>query len=88
MMDILPHLSHWAQTITGIGFGDMDRNAYRVSGDAIFDTGSSCILVPDYYYFWFLEKLAEKGMVYYSDDGSRPYLQDCSVLSELPKIYF
>ena len=52
----------------------MDKNAYRVSGAAIFDTGSSCILVPDYYYFWFLEKLAEKGMAYYSDDGSRPYL--------------
>jgi len=52
----------------------MDKNAYKISGDAIFDTGSSCLLVPDYYYFWFLEKLAEKGMSYYSDDGSRPYL--------------
>lgn len=88
MMDILKHDTHWTQKITGVGFGDMRQNSYEISADVLFDTGSSCILVPDAYYFWFLEKLGDKGMAYYSDNGSRPYLQDCSVLADLPIIYF
>ena len=80
MMDIVDKSSHWTLDITGIGFGDMEENAYRIKGKALLDTGTSCIVVPSKYYLWFMKKLAEQRMAYYSDNGSRPYLQDCSVL--------
>jgi len=59
MMDIVDESTHWALDITGIGFGDMDQNAYRIKGEALLDTGTTCIVVPPKYYLWFMEKLAE-----------------------------
>lgn len=54
MMDIVDKSTHWALDITGIGFGDMEQNAYRIKGEALLDTGTSCIVVPSKYYLWFL----------------------------------
>jgi hypothetical protein len=88
MMEVVDESSHWMLDIRGIGFGDMNENAYRIRSQGLLDTGTSCIVVPSYYYSWFMDKLVEKGMAYYSDNGSRPYLQDCSDLSLLPTIYF
>jgi hypothetical protein len=88
MMEVVNESSHWMLDIKGIGFGDKEENAYRINSKALLDTGTSCIVVPSYYYSWFMKKLAEQGVTYYSDNGSRPYLQDCSDRALLPTIYF
>ena len=74
MMPIKDESYHWTLEVTGIGFGDMEANAYRVSVEAITDSGTSCLVISDFYYFWIMKKLAEKGLVYFSVDESNPYL--------------
>lgn len=74
----------------GIRFGDDTDEEYKVSEEeAYIDSTSSCIVVPDRYYFWLLTKLYDDwGMDYTSDNGSNIYLDNCVISFTLPTLWF
>lgn len=88
MIDILYQNYWWAQTIVGIRFGDEEADSYGLHGEkAITDSGTSCIIVPDRYYDWILERLRyDFDMTYTSTNTQNIYLDTCLQIRSLPKI--
>ena len=55
----------------------------------IFASGTTCITVPDQYYFWMLSILvSDFGMSYTSSFGEEIFLTSCVQQFNLPKLYF
>lgn len=74
----------------GIRFGDSTDQAFNVDEEeAYIDSTSSCIVVPDRYFFWLLKKLAtDWGISYTSDNGNNVYLDSCTDAFTMPTLYF
>ena len=62
-------------------FGLEDSNAWALdSMVGVFATGSTCITVPELYYFWVLDVLVQDfGMNYTSNLGEEIYLTSCVI---------
>lgn len=90
MIDIITDNYWWAQSITGVRFGDSEEDAYGLHGEVAFtDSGTSCISVPDRYFIWLLDRLRyDFGMSYTSQNTERIYLDSCDQIATLPSIWF
>jgi len=56
MIDADPSSYWWTAQINGVKFGDDAADAWGLDEiDAFTDSGTSCIIVPNKYYDWFLD---------------------------------
>ena len=79
MIDILWRNYWWAQKIEGIRFGDSEEDSYGLHGDQAFtDSGTSCLIIPDRYFDWVLDRLRyDFDMSYTSTNTKSIYLDSC-----------
>ena len=52
------------------------------------DSGTSCIIVPNKYFIWLLDRLRYDFNLSYSSTNTEDILVDCSVKDILPTIWF
>lgn len=78
MIKTLPACYFWSAKLQGIRFGDSDSFALASDDQAILDSGTTCLYVPQKYFYWLLEKLRKDyGLQYQMTIDQVVSLSDC-----------
>lgn len=59
MISTLPACYFWSAKLQGIRFGDSEPYALASDDQAILDSGTTCLFVPQKYFYWLLDNLSK-----------------------------